>query len=116
MATIKAHDTFWQRRIIRGLQPILMEVLEVEERIGTRDICKVRWFVLSKDAAHESVFPTCTITDGHFASFVPIPREQYDKALGMLQEQGAHYPNIKRRILYLMKDYRYTDDPPWSSN
>ncbi len=37
---IKAHDTFWQRRKLRGLQPILLEVLEVEDTIGTRDICK----------------------------------------------------------------------------
>lgn len=46
---IKAHDTFWQRRKLRGhgLQPILMEVLKMEEVIGTRDICKVRWHILN---------------------------------------------------------------------
>ena len=74
---IKAHDTFWQRRKLRGhgLQPILMEVLEVEEVIGTRDICKVRWHILGKDSVSTSVFPMATITEGHFADFVPIPRE-----------------------------------------
>ena len=24
------------------------------------------------------------------------------------------YPKRKRKILYLMKDYHYTDDEPWS--
>ena len=73
---IKAHDTFWQRRKLRGhdLQPILMEVLEVEEVIGTRNICKVRWHILGKDSVSTSVFPMMVITEGHFADFVPIPR------------------------------------------
>lgn len=74
---IKAYDTFWQRRKLRGhgLQPILMEVLEMEEVIGTRDICKVRWHILNNTS--------------------------------------IDYPKRKRRILYLMKEYHYTDDEPW---
>jgi len=80
---IKAHDTFWQRRKLRGhgLQPILMEVLEVEEVIGTRNICKVRWHILGKDSVSTSVFPMMAITEGHFADFVPIPRELFLKAM-----------------------------------
>ena len=112
---IKAHDTFWQRRKLRGhgLQPILMEVLEVEEVIGTRDICKVRWHILDKDSVSTSVFPMATITEGHFASFVPIPRELFLKAMDILNAPFIDYPKRKRKILYLMRDYHYTDDEPW---
>ena len=112
---IKAHDTFWQRRKLRGhgLQPILMEVLEVEEVIGTRDICKVRWHILDKDFVSTSVFPMATITEGHFASFVPIPRELFLKAMDILNTSSIDYTKRKRRILYLMRDYHYTDDEPW---
>ena len=111
---IKAHDTFWQRRMLRGhgLQPTLMEVLEVEEVIGTRGICKVRWHILGKDSVSTSVFPMMTITEGHFADFVPIPRELFLKAIDILNTPSVDYPKRKRRILYLMKDYHYTDDEP----
>ena len=111
---VKATDTFWQRRKLRGhgLLPILMEVLEVEEVIGTRDICKVRWHILCKDSVSTSAFPMMTITEGHFADFVPIPRELFLKAMDILNSPSADYPKRKRRILYLMKDYHYTDDEP----
>ena len=115
---VKAHDTFWQRRKLRGhgLQPILLEVLEVEEVIGTRDICKVRWHILGKDSVSTSVFPMMAITEGHFADFVPIPRGLFLKAMDILNAPSVDYPKRKRRILYLMKDYHYTDDEPWDSS
>ena len=110
---IKANDTFWQRRKIRGLDPILLEVLEVEEVIGTRDICKVRWHILGNDSVSTSVFPMATITEGHFADFVPIPRESFLKAMDILNTPSLDYPKRKRKILYLMKNYQFTDDEPW---
>ena len=115
---IKAHDTFWQRRKLRGhgQQPILMEVQEVEEIIGTRDICKVRWHILGKDSVSTSVFPMITVTKGHFADFVPMPRELFLKAMNILSTPSIDYPKRKRRILSLMKDYHYTDDEPWGSS
>ena len=112
---IKANDTFWQRRKIRGMQPILLEVLEVEEVIGTRDICKVRWHILGKDSVYTSVFPMMAITEEHFADFVPIPREFFLKAMDILNNPSIDYPKRKRKILYLLKDYHYTDDEPWGS-
>ena len=114
---IKAHDTFWQRRKLRGhgLQPILMEVLEVEEVIGTRNICKVRWHILGKDSVSTSVFPMMAITEGHFADFVLIPRELFLKAMDILNITSIEYPTRKRKILRLMKEYQYTDDEPWGS-
>ena len=112
---IKANDTFWQRRIIRAMQPILLEVLEVEEVIGTRDICHVRWHILGKDSVSTSDFPMATITEGHFANFVPIPRELFLKAMDILNTPSIEYPTRKRKILYLLKDYHYTDDEPWGS-
>lgn len=107
---IKAHDTFWQRRKIRGLQPILLEVIKVEEIIGTHAICKVRWHILGKDAPSKSVFPMATITDNHFADFVPIQRAAYLKALGILNDTTLDYHKRKHRILYLMRDLKFTDD------
>ena len=109
---IKANDTFWQRRKLRGLglQPILLEVLEVDENIGTRDICKVRWHILGKDSVSTSVFQMVTVTQGHFADFVPIPRELFLKATDILNAPSIDYLKRKRKILYLMKDYHYTDD------
>lgn len=110
---IKAHDTFWQRRNLRGMQPKLLEVSKVEEVIGTRDICQVRWHILGTDSVSTSVFPMATITEGHFADFVPIPREEFLKALAILNNPALDYPQRKRRVLYLMRNYHYTDDEPW---
>lgn len=111
---IKAYDTFWQRRNLRGIEPKLLEVLKVEEVIGTRDICQVRWHILGTDSVSTSVFPMATITEGHFADFVPIPREEFLKAQAILNDTTLEYPLRKRRILYLMRNYLYTDDEPWS--
>ena len=110
---IKAHDTFWQRRNLRGMQPKLLEILKVEEVIGTRDICQVRWHILGTDSVSTSVFPMATITEGHFADFVPIPREEFLNALAILDDTTLDYPQRKRRVLYLMRNYHYTDDEPW---
>ena len=52
-----------------------MEVLEVEEVIGTREL--------------------------------------FLKATDILNDPSIDYPKRKRKILYLMKDYHYTDDEPW---
>lgn len=81
---IKAHDTFWQRRKLHGMEPKLLEVLKVEEVIGTSDICQVRWHILGTDSVSTSDFPMATITEGHFADFVPIPRDEFLKALTIL--------------------------------
>ena len=94
------------------MDPILLEVLEVEEVIGTREICKVRWYILGKDSVSTSVFPMASITPGHPANFVPIPREEFRKALDILKDTTLDYTNRKRRILYLMRNYKYTDDEP----
>ena len=110
--TIKAHDTFWQRRELRGMDPILLEVLEVEETIGIRDICKVRWHILGHDSVSTSVFPMASITPGHLADFVSIPREEFQQALDILKDTTTDYTNRKRRILYLLRKYNYTDDEP----
>ena len=109
---IKAHDTFWQRREIRGMDPILLEVLEVEEVIDIREICKVRWHILGKDSVSTSVFPMASITPGHLADFVPIQREEFLKALDILKDTTLDYTNRKRRMLHLMRNYKYTDDEP----
>lgn len=110
---IKAHDTFWQRRNLRGMQPKLLEIIKVEEVIGPRDICQVRWHILGTDSVSTSVFPMATITEGHFADFVPISREEFHKALAILNNPALDYPQRKRRVLDLMRNYHYTDEEPW---
>ena len=110
--TIKAHDTFWQRRELRGMDPILLEVLEVEETIGIRDICKVRWHILGHDSVSTSFFPMASITPGHLADFVSIPRKEFQQALDILKDTTIGYTSRKRRILYLLRKYNYTDDEP----
>ena len=111
-STNKLKDTFWQRRELRGMDPILLEVLEVEEPIGIRDICKVRWHILGHDSVSTSVFPMASITPGHLADFVSIPREEFQQALDILKDTTIDYTNRKRRILYLLRKYNYTDDEP----
>lgn len=54
-----------------------------------------------------------TITGGHFADFVPIPRKLFLKAKDILNTPSIDYPKRKQKILYRMKDYHYTDDEPW---
>ena len=68
---------------------------------------------VSKDSVSTSVFPMMAITEGHFADFVPIPRELFLKATDILNTSSIDYTKRKRRILYLMRDYHYTDDEPW---
>ena len=111
-STNKLKDTFWQRRELRGMDPILLEVLEVEEPIGIRDICKVRWHILGHDSVSTSVFPMASITPGHLADFVSIPREEFQQALDILKDTTIDYTSRKRRILYLLRKYNYTDDEP----
>lgn len=94
------------------MDPILLEVLEVEEPIGIRDICKVRWHILGHDSVSTSVFPMASITPGHLADFVSIPREEFQQALDILKDTTIDYTSRKRRILYLLRKYNYTDDEP----
>ena len=56
--------------------------------------------------------PSSSITPGHLADFVPIQREEFLKALDILKDTTLDYTNHKRRILYLMRNYKYTDDEP----
>ncbi len=119
---IEKHQTFFQHK--RGFSPILLEVLDLEQRIGNKDICKVRWHIIGKDRISTSVFMMAA-KDGIFADFVPVPRVAYQQAVRILnnlkkevkeQESKQNAPlaqdeklrvhrNAKRRVLRLIDKY-----------
>ena len=35
--------------------------------------------------------------------------------MDIMNDPSVDYPKRKRKILYLMRDYHYTDDEPWGS-
>lgn len=94
-------NTYYQNRKHLGLDPILLEVLKVEEVVYGHEICKVRWHILGKDGVHTSVFPMATIRIGEFADFKPMPRELFAECLEILKNAEV-YKNAKRRVVYRM--------------
>ena len=85
-------DSFWQNR--KGMYPILLEVLEVEETIPNHDICKVRWYVLSRDKIYKSVFPMATMGK-EFANFDKISRKTFTETVEIVKEIIKEQDNIK---------------------
>ena len=53
----------------------------------------------------------------HIQAHIVIAYNRYGHLLGaamdILDTPSLDYPKRKRRILYLLKDYHYTDDEPW---
>ena len=100
--------TYYQNRKHLRLDPILMEVLKVEEVVCGHEICKVRWHILGKDRVHTSVFPMATIRIGEFADFKPMPRELFMECLEILRTAEV-YKNAMRRVLYRMNKFKQTE-------
>ena len=99
---VKKGCTYYQDRRKERLEPILLEVLKVEEVVCGHEICKVRWHILGKDRVHTSVFPMATIKIGEFADFKPMPRELFLECLEILMNKEV-YKNAKRRVVYRME-------------
>ncbi|MBO4719702.1 MAG: hypothetical protein J5658_07500 [Prevotella sp.] len=99
---VKKGCTYYQDRRKERLEPILLEVLKVEEVVCGHEICKVRWHILGKDRVHTSVFPMATIKIGEFADFKPMPRELFLECLEILKNKEV-YKNAKRRVVYRME-------------
>ena len=95
---VKKGSTYYQDRRKERLEPILLEVLKVEEDVCGHEICKVRWHILGKDRVHTSVFPMVTIRIGEFADFKPMPRDVYLECLSILKAVEL-YKNARRRII-----------------
>ena len=106
---MKRTDTFVQYKPRHTI--IFMEVLEVEETTKTREICKVRWYLLDKEGLNvQSNFLMCTL-NGEFANFVKLPRrafhdavklmKQMDKEQKLLKSNSAQSNDILFRKLYL---------------
>ena len=105
---VKKGSTYYQNRKHLRLDPILMEVLKVEEVVCGHEICKVRWHILGKDRVHTSVFPMATIRIGEFADFKPMPRELFMECLEILRTAEV-YKNAMRRVLYRMNKFKQTE-------
>ena len=118
---VEKRQTFFKHK--RGYSPILLEVIDVEERIHDMDICKVRWHIIGKDQISTSVFMMAA-RDGVFADFVPTSRATHLKAKRIIKdlkktiaEQEAAqkaplerdevlrvYRNAKRRVLRMINE------------
>ena len=105
---VKKGNTYFQDRRKERLDPILLEVLKVEEMVCGHEICKVRWHILGKDRVHTSVFPMATIRIGEFADFKPMPRELFLECLEILGNAEV-YKNAKRRVVYRMEKLKQTE-------
>jgi len=96
---VKKGNTYYQDRRRERLDPILLEVLTVEEVVCGHEICKVRWHILRKNRINTSVFPMATIRIGEFADFKPMSKELYNECIEILKKTD-NYKNAKRRVLY----------------
>ena len=105
---VKKGNTYFQDRRKERLDPILLEVLKVEEMVCGHEICKVRWHILGKDRVHTSVFPMATIRIGEFADFKPMPREAFLECLEILRNAEV-YKNAKRRVVYRMEKLKLNE-------
>ena len=105
---VKKGSTYYQNRKHLRLDPILLEVLNVEEVVCGHEICKVSWHILGKDRVHTSVFPMATIRIGEFADFKPMPRKLFLECLEILRNAEV-YKNAKRRVLYRMNKLKQTE-------
>ena len=105
---VKKGNTYFQDRRKERLEPILLEVLKVEEVVCGHEICKVRWHILGKDRVHTSVFPMATIKIGEFADFKPMPRELFLECLEILRNAEV-YKNAKRRVVYRMEKQKLNE-------
>ena len=105
---VKKGCTYYQNRKHLRLDPILMEVLKVEEVVCGHEICKLRWHILGKDRVHTSVFPMATIRIGEFADFKPMPRKLFLECLEILRNAEV-YKNAKRRVVYRMNKLKETE-------
>ena len=105
---VKKGNTYYQDRRKERLEPILLEVLKVEEVVCGHEICKVRWHILGKDRVHTSVFPMTTIRIGEFADFKPMSRKLFCECVTILMSTEK-YRNAKRRVVYRMNKLKQTE-------
>ena len=105
---VKKGCTYYQDRRKEKLDPILLEVLKLEEVVCGHEICKVRWHILGKDRVHTSVFPMATIRIGEFADFKPMPRKLFLECLEILRTAEV-YKNAKRRVVYRMEKLKLNE-------
>ena len=119
VGVVERRQAFFQHR--RGMSPILMEVVRVEQRLEAMDICKVRWHIMEKNKVSTLVF-SMAARNGHFADFVSIPRAIFVRSLQIIKdlkqtivererlegtlpepERERLFRNARRRILRLCK-------------
>ena len=96
---------------------VFMEVNEVDEALGNKDICIVTWYSLEENSLNvQRQFPMVAV-DGEFCNFEPISRKllkdakslmrQYDadvKLLTVKAEAKSLYNNYTRKLIELLPD------------
>ena len=96
---------------------VFMEVNEVDEALGNKDICIVTWYSLEENSLNvQRRFPMVAV-DGEFCNFEPISRKllkdakslmrQYDadvKLLTVKAEAKSLYNNYTRKLIELLPD------------
>ena len=96
---------------------IFMEVNELDEALGNKDICIVTWYSLNENSLNvQRRFPMVAV-DGEFCNFEPISRKllkdakslmrQYDadvKLLTVKAEAKSLYNNYTRKLIELLPD------------
>ena len=102
---VKKGSTYYQNKKHLRLDPILLEVLNVEEVVCGHEICKVRWHILGKNKVHTSVFPMATIKIGEFSDFKPMSQELFRECVKILKNTEP-YRNAKRRVVYRMENLK----------
>ena len=105
---VKKGCTYFQDRRKERLEPILLEVLKVEEVVCGHEICKVRWHILGKDKVYTSEFPMATLRKGEFMNFKPMPRKLFLECLEILRTAEV-YKKAKRRVVYKMNKFKQTE-------
>ncbi|MBO4574860.1 MAG: hypothetical protein J5708_06015 [Bacteroidales bacterium] len=99
---VKKGNTYYQDRRKERLEPILLEILKVEEVVCGHEICEVRWHILGKDKVYISEFPMATLRKGEFMNFKLMPRELFLECLEILRNAEV-YKNAKRQVVYRME-------------
>ena len=86
---------------------IFMEVNELDEALGNKDICIVTWYSLNENSLNvQRRFPMIAL-DGVFCNFKPISRKLLKEAKSLMHQYDAEVRQLtdKKKAKSLYKDY-----------
>ena len=86
---------------------IFMEVNELDEALGNKDICIVTWYSLNENSLNvQRRFPMIAL-DGVFCNFKPISRKLLKEAKSLMHQYDAEVRQLtdKKKAKALCKEY-----------